>query len=277
MKEGIALITGASSGIGLELARQFAMNGHPLVLVARVENERRTIAEELSQKHNVGVDFIAKDLSDPESASQIWEELKQSRTDIEFLVNNAGLGQRGKFWETPMERDIEMLRVNIGAVVRLTKLFLPSMVARNHGRILNTASIAGFEPGPLLAVYHATKAFVLSFSEAIATELEDTDVTMTALCPGATDTDFFPKAQMIETRAFQKSAVMTPQEVAEAGYKAMMRGERVFVPGAMNKTIVFTRRILSEHAQSKVNEKFYEDVDPEDIKHQRGDYEKKDK
>jgi short-subunit dehydrogenase len=275
MKKETALITGASSGIGLELARQFAMNGHPLVLIAPVENELKTIAEELSARHEVGVEFIAKDLSGPNASQEIFDELQQSRTEIGILVNNAGLGQRGNFWETPLDRDIEMLRVNIGAVVRLTKLFLPAMVARKSGQILNTASIAGFEPGPLLAVYHATKAFVLSFSEAIATELEDTGVSVTALCPGATDTDFFPKAQMIETRAFQKNIVMTPQEVAHAGYKALMRGERVFIPGFMNKTLVFSRRFLSEHAQSKKNEKFYEDVEAEDVKHSRGDYEAK--
>jgi short-subunit dehydrogenase len=272
MKE-ITLITGASSGIGLELARQFAKHGHDLVLVARVQRELDDIAAELSRTHDVSVGVMAKDLSRPEAALEIFDTVQRDGTEIGILVNDAGLGQKGKFWETPLEKDIEILRVNIGAVTRLTKLFLKPMVERNRGRILNVASIAGFEPGPLLAVYHATKAYVLSFSEAIATELEGTDVTVTALCPGATDTDFFPKAEMIETRAFQKNKVMAPQEVAEAGYKALMRGERVVVPGMLNKTLVFSRRFLTERAQSKKNEKFYEEVEPEDVKHQRGDYE----
>src|SRR5207237_1481032 len=132
------------------------------------------------------------------------------------------LGQRGKFWENPAERDIAMIRLNVEAVVRLTRLFLPPMLQRQHGRILNTASIAGFEPGPNLAVYHATKAFVLSLSESLATELQDTGVTLTALCPGATDTDFFEKADMVNTRIFQKGNVMAPRDVAEAAYKAAM-------------------------------------------------------
>jgi uncharacterized protein len=272
MKE-TTLITGASSGIGLELARQFATHGHPLVLVARVQSELDGIAAELSRDHGVDVGVMAKDLSRPDAAQEIFDTVQRDGVEIDILVNDAGLGQKGKFWETPLDKDIEILRVNIGAVTRLTKLFLKSMVARNHGRILNVASIAGFEPGPLLAVYHASKAYVLSFSEALATELEGTNVTMTALCPGPTDTDFFPKADMIETRAFQKAKVMSPQEVAEAGYHALMRGERVVVPGMMNKTLVFSRRFMTEHAQSKKNEKYYEEVDPDDVKHRRGDYE----
>lgn len=155
-----------------------------------------------------------------------------------------------------------MLRLNIEAVVRLTRLFLPPMLQRHSGRILNTASVAGFEPGPNLAVYHATKAFVLSLSESLATELADTGVTMTALCPGPTDTDFFPKAEMVDTPAFQKASVMPPQEVAEAAYAALMKGERVIIPGAMNKAMVATRRILPESAQARKNEKLYSDTDP---------------
>jgi short-subunit dehydrogenase len=267
------LVTGASSGIGLELARQFAKQGHPLVLVARVQSELDRIAAELSRDHDVQVGVLAKDLSRPEAAQEIFDSVQLDGTEIDILVNDAGLGQRGKFWETPLDKDVEILRVNIGALTRLTKLFLKQMVARNHGRILNVASIAGFEPGPLLAVYHASKAYVLSFSEAVATELEGTEVTLTALCPGPTDTDFFPKADMIGTRAFQKAKVMSPQEVAEAGYKGLMRGERVVVPGMMNKTLVFSRRLTTEHAQSKKNKKFYEEVEPEEVKHRRGDYE----
>jgi short-subunit dehydrogenase len=271
MKER-ALITGASSGIGLELARQFAKHGHPLVITAPVESELQALARALQSDYSVDVQIVARDLEDPQAPQQIFDVVERSGAQIDILVNNAGLGRRGNFWEIPLEDDLKMLRVNIGAVVRLTKLFLPPMIARGGGRILNTASVAGFEPGPTLAVYHATKAFVLSLSEALATELQDAGVTVTALCPGATDTDFFPKASMEDTKIFQKGNVMPPQEVAEKGYDAMMRGERVFVPGAMNKALVFSRRFLPESAQAKVNEQFYEEHDGP-RKRERGDVE----
>jgi short-subunit dehydrogenase len=269
------LITGASSGIGLELARQFAKHGNRLLLIAPVREELESIARDFSRQYHVEVGVLAYDLQQPEAAEQIFRSVQADGLQIDILVNNAGLGQKGRFWETPLDRDIAMIRVNMEAVLRLTKLFLPLMIERKSGRILNTASVAGFEPGPLLAVYHATKAFVLSFSEALATEVEGTGVTVTALCPGPTDTDFFPKANMLETRAFQKTKVMAPQEVAALGYDALMRGDRVYVPGGMNKLLVASRRIMTEHAQSKQNQKLYEDAKPEDQKHRRGDYEEK--
>src|SRR5690606_357015 len=153
-----------------------------------------------------------------------------------------------------------MVRLNIEAVLRLTKLFLPPMIERGRGKIMNTASVAGFEPGPMLNVYHSTKAFVLSYTEGLSVELEDNGITVTALCPGATDTDFFPKADMVNVAAFQKGYVMAPQEVAEIGYKAVMEGEMLVVPGVPNKLLVSKRRVLSEHAQAKMNEKMYEEV-----------------
>jgi len=266
-----ALITGASSGIGLELAREFAKNGHPLVIVAPVASELEKIAEQIRGEYGVPVRVIAKDLEDASAPFQIWEELQNCGIGVEILVNNAGFGVRGNFWEISLQDDVGMIHLNIEAVVRLTKAFLPPMLARGHGRVLNTASVAGFEPGPLLAVYHATKAFVLSLSEALATELEDTGITVTALCPGPVDTDFFPKADMVETRAFQKANVMAPQEVAEIGYAALMRGERVIVPGGMNKAMVFSRRMTSESAQAKMNQKLYSDVDPKDHTREPGE------
>lgn len=194
---------------------------------------------------------------------------------MDILVNNAGIGQRGIFWETPLERDLEIIRVNVDAVVRLTKRFLPPMIERGRGRILNTASIAGFQPGPQMAIYHATKAFVLSWSEALATELNDakTGVTLTTLCPGPVDTDFFPKADMVETRVFQKGNVMAPQEVAEAAYQALMKAERIIVPGGMNKAMVLGGKFLSSSAKAKMNEKMYEEVPPDEHKRERGDIE----
>ncbi|MBA2431251.1 MAG: SDR family oxidoreductase [Chthoniobacterales bacterium] len=271
MNNETALITGASSGIGLHLAHEFAQHGHPLILVAPVQAELDEVAQQITAATGVPVTVIAKDLEQPKAAQEIFDQLQSSGTMVEILVNNAGHGQAGKYWEISLEKDLSILRLNVEAVLRMTKLFLPPMISRGRGRVLNTASVAGFEPGPLLAVYHASKAFVLSLSESLATELEDTGVTLTALCPGPTDTDFFPKADMMETRAFQQA--MAPQEVAKAGYKGVMGGDRIVVPGMMNKTLVFARRILTEEAQSKVNQKFYEEIPEEKQKYGRGDME----
>jgi hypothetical protein len=273
MDNETALITGASSGIGLHLAHEFARNGHPVVLVAPVESELQEVAQQLRADGGREAIVIAKNLEQPNASQEIFHELQQRGATVDILVNNAGHGQRGKFHEISIEQDLSMLRLNVEAVLRLTKLFLPPMLARGRGRILNTASVAGFEPGPLLAVYHATKAFVLSLSESLATELEDTGITVTALCPGPTDTDFFPKADMTATRAMQHA--MAPQDVAKAGYKAVMAGERVIVPGGMNKVLVGARRILSGHMQSHMNERFYEELPEEDRKYDRGDMETK--
>jgi len=266
------LITGASSGIGLALAREFARHDHPLVLVARVEEELLAIAEELEFEHGVQVRVIAKDLEIAESAQEIFDQLAD--VPIEILVNNAGHGFRGKWWEIPIEHDISMVRLNVEAVLRLTKLFLPPMLQRNRGKILVTASIAGFEPGPLLAVYHATKAFVLSWSEALAFELEDTPISVTALCPGPTDTDFFVKAEMLDSRAFQKANLMAPQEVAKAAYDGLVHGDLFVIPGAINKAMVASRRVLPDSIQAKVNRKLYESVPADEQTRHRGDLER---
>jgi short-subunit dehydrogenase len=258
----------------LHLAHEFARHGHPLILVAPVQAELEDVASKITSDHGVNVIVIAKNLEQENAAQEIFDELRRNATDVHILVNNAGHGYRGKSWEIPIEQDISMLRLNIEAVLRLTKLFLPPMLQREGGRILNTASVAGFEPGPLLNVYHSTKAFVLSWSEALAVELEETGVTVTALCPGPTDTDFFPKADMLDTRAFQKASVSAPQDVAKAGYEGLMKGELFIVPGGMNKALVAARRILSEGAQAKINQKFYEEVPSQDRKRERGDIEK---
>jgi uncharacterized protein len=266
-----ALITGASSGIGLHLAKEFARHGHPLVLVAPVATELQEIALELKIAGAPLVRIIAKDLEQPHSPQEIFDALARDLIYIDILVNNAGSAHRGKFWEIDIANDISVLRLNIEAILRLTKLFLPPMIEHRRGRILNVASVAGFEPGPLMAVYHASKAFVLSFSEALATELADTGVAATALCPGPTDTDFFEKSGTVGTRLFQKTNVMAPQHVAKAGYEALMAGERVAVPGVANKIIVFSRRLLPEATLAKMTEKLY--VDTTDRTRERGDKE----
>ena len=271
MSKETTLITGASSGIGLHLASEFAKNGHPLVLVARVESELREIAQNLNDSFQVEAAIIAKDLRDPNAADEIREQLEGGT--VEILVNNAGVGQKGKAWEIPLEEDLSMVRLNIEAILRLNKAFLPPMVSRRRGRILHTASIAGFQPGPGYAVYVATKAFLLSYSEALATELKETGVTVTALCPGPTDTDFFVKADMLQTRAFQEAQLMAPQDVAATAYKALMAGDRVIVPGAINKAFVFRGRFLPESAQAKLQEALVSDVPPKKQKRARGERE----
>jgi short-subunit dehydrogenase len=273
MSKETTLITGASSGIGLHLAKEFAKHGHPLVLVAPVEAELQAVASDIKSAHDVEVRVIATDLREAKAETAIREGVGDSA--VEILANNAGYGKKGKAWEIPLEEDLSMVRLNVEAVLRLTKMFLPHMVERGRGRVLNTASVAGFEPGPGYAVYAATKAFVLSYSESLATELEGTGVTVTALCPGPTDTDFFPKADMVGTRAFQQAQLMAPQEVAEAAYKALMAADRVIVPGLANKAMVFARRFLPESVQAKLNEMLIDDAPPEKQKRDRGDIEAK--
>jgi len=267
------LITGASSGIGLALAREFARNGHPLVIVAPIHEELDAVANDIQGEFGTEVTSLAADLSHEDAPQEIFDELQNRGLDIHILVNNAGRGQKGEFATVPLEADIGIIRVNIETVVRMTKLFLQPMLEISSGRILNTASIAGFEPGPLLSVYHASKAFVLSFTEALAVELEDSGVTATALCPGATDTDFFTKAHMTGTRMFQKGNVMAPAEVAEAAYDALMHGDPLCVVGAANKALVASRRFMSVPATARMNKKFYEDVPTWQRRRHRGDIE----
>lgn len=273
MNKETALVTGSSSGIGKHLAHEFARQGHPLVLVAPVQSELEQIAAEFKRDHGVEVRVIAKDLEKENSAQEIFEELRDAGVQIDILCNNAGHGFHGKWWELPLEKDLSMIRLNIEAVMRLTKLFLPPMVQRNRGRILNTASVAGFMPGPGLATYYATKAFVLSWSEALAIELEETEISVTALCPGVTDTDFFAKGGAENIKGRQSSNVMSPQDVAKEGYKALMDEELFVIPGAANKAMIATRRILPVSTQAKMNKKMNTDVPPEKATHARGEKE----
>ncbi|MDR6935619.1 MULTISPECIES: SDR family oxidoreductase [unclassified Luteibacter] len=265
------LVTGASSGIGLHLAHRFASHGHPVCLVAPDGAELDKVAADIERRHGVRTLRIAVDLEHRDSFTALESALGDAAWDVDILVNNAGHGFKGAYAEVPIATHLSIVRLNVEAVLRLTSLLLPAMLRRGHGRILNTASIAGFEPGPTMSVYHASKAFVLSWSEAIATELEGSGVTVTALCPGPTDTDFFPKGDIECSFAFQKGNLMDPEDVASAGYDAVMSGERVVVPGAVNKAMVFSRRFMSEHMQARMNEKMYEDVSsPERV---RGDKE----
>src|SRR5436190_18435861 len=208
--KGYALITGATSGIGYELCKLFAADDYNIVIVARSGERLRQVASEIRSKYNVQVFPLAKNLFKREAAKEIYDELKQNNILVSALVNDAGQGEYGFFIETELDREIDIIQLNIISLVSLTKYFLRDMVARNNGKILNLASLVADYPSPLLAVYAASKAFVLSFTEALVNELEDTDVTITALQPGVTDTDFFYKAGEDETTHYQEMELSDP-------------------------------------------------------------------
>jgi uncharacterized protein len=231
------LITGATSGIGLELARLFARDGYRIAIVARDEFTLEQVAEELRTTGASNVHVFAKDLSFPRAAEELYLETTMAGIAVDILVNDAGIGQHGKFIETPLEKDYEIIHLNITSLVTLTKLFLKPMLERNKGRILQLASVASYQPTPLLAVYAATKAFVLSFTDSLINELRDTAVTVTALIPGPTDTDFFHKAGMENTKAAQDDPE-NPRKVAETGYKALMAGRQHATARGVKKEIV---------------------------------------
>ena len=238
-----ALITGASSGIGLDLARLFARDRYDLVLVARSEAKLREIASELQKECNITATVIVADLAQPDAPRRIAGELRAKSISIDALVNNAGYGLAGPFVETDLQRELDMIQVNVAALTHLTKLAVREMVARRSGKILNVASTAAFQPGPLMAVYYATKAYVLSFSEALADELRDSGVTVTTLCPGPTQTGFASVADMESSRLFRVFRPASSADVARAGYEGMKRGRRVVIPGIRNKLLVQSLRV----------------------------------
>lgn len=224
-----ALITGASSGIGKELAHIHAEKGGNLVIIARDKERLEKLKKELEEKYSVKVKVIAKDLSDTDSPKEIYNEVKEACIEIDYLINNAGFGGIGKFHERDWEKDFNMMKVNMVALTALTRFFLPDFVKRNTGKILNTSSTASLVPGPLQAVYYATKAYVTSFSNAIAEELRKTGITVTALLPSATKTEFGKISGMDKTAAFNKAA--NARKVAEDGYKAMLEGRLNILSG----------------------------------------------
>jgi short-subunit dehydrogenase len=243
-KSGIvALVTGASSGIGLALSREIAANGHDVVLTARNRDALEAAAGAIEGKYGVRADVIPLDLRSPDAAEQLYQTTNDQKLEIGILVNNAGFGLGGEFLETDLRREVEMVQVNVIAVTQLTKLFAAGMVRRRRGRVMNVASTAAFQPGPLHAVYYATKAYVLSFSQAIAEELRNTGVTVTALCPGATATAFAETAEISKSRLFSRLAVDDAESVAAYGYKAMMRGERVAIPRLRDKIMIQAERL----------------------------------
>jgi len=256
--KGLAVITGASSGIGAELSKVFAEHGYPLLLVARSADKLKAFADELTASHNVFALPVALDLAATESPARLVEAAQQTGRSVNVLVNNAGYGTYGAFADTDLATTLQLLQVNIVALTHITRLFLPDMVRRNRGRVLNVASTAAFQPGPLMAVYYASKAYVLHFSEAIAEELQNSNVTVTALCPGPTATGFESRAGMQQSKLFQSGRVMSARDVAEAGYHGLMRGKRCVVPGFWNKVLIQAVRISPRRLVVKIAKRMQE-------------------
>ena len=252
-----ALITGASSGIGLELAHLFARDGYRLVLLARNRNTLRQIGDDLQARYSTTVRIAPKDLAHPASPDELYQELQEAGVLLDVLVNNAGFGLAGAFTQTSWAHEAEMLQVNVVAATHLTKLFLPQIRAR-QGKVLNVASTAAFQPGPFMAVYYATKAYLLSFSEALAEELEGSGVSVTCLCPGPVKTNFQKRAYMEGTRMMNSPLMVDVQEVARMGYEGMNRGKRIVIPGWKNQVGVQLLRISPRTAVTKVVRKIQE-------------------
>lgn len=238
------LITGVSGGIGKELADLFARDGYNLVLVARNEAKLKEMSKAYEQQYGTHSIVIPKDVSVTGVPQAIYLELKEKGIIVDYLINNAGFGLYGKFVETDGEQETNMIDVNIKALTIMTKLFVPDMVTRGQGGIMNVASLVGFFPGPMMSVYYASKAYVLSFTEALENELSGTGVTVTALCPGVTATGFVDRSGMGASKMIQNGSIMKSDEVARIGYRGFLRGDTIIIPGARNRFLAFTPRLL---------------------------------
>lgn len=234
MEMKTALITGASSGIGLELAKIHASKGGNLVLVARNKSKLDELKTELEKQFNISVYTIGKDLSEPNSAQEVYNETKGQNIQIDYLINNAGFGGFGMLDETEWNKELQMINLNITTLTLFTKLYVQDMVKRRSGKIMNVASTAAFQPGPTMAIYCATKSYVLSFTEALSNEVSDKGITITALCPGATETGFQAAGGLDESELFKGKKLPTAKDVAEYGYSAMINGKTVAIYGFMN-------------------------------------------
>ncbi len=250
-----ALITGSSNGIGLELAKIHASKGDNLVLVARNISSLQLLKSELEKSYKISVYVIGKDLSKTNSAQEVFEEVKNKNIKIDYLINNAGFGDFGLFIETDWRKEEQMLQLNITTLTQFTKLYAKEMVKNGKGKIMNVASTAAFQSGPTMAVYYATKAYVLSFSEAINNELEGTGVSVTTLCPGATESGFQAAAAMEESALVKGKKLPTSKEVAEYGYKAMMNNKVVAIHGLMNYILAKSVRFIPRSIVVKVTRK----------------------
>jgi uncharacterized protein len=251
-----ALITGASNGIGLELARVHASRGGNLVLVARNKSKLDALKTELENKYSVSVYVIEKDLSKINAAQEVYDETTGKGIQIDYLINNAGFGDFGMFAETDGNKELQMINLNITALTQFTKLYLQDMVKRKAGRIMNVASTAAFQAGPTMAVYCATKAYVLSFSEAVDNEVRDKGISITALCPGATESGFQTAASMEDSNLVKGKKLPTSKDVAEYGYAAMLKGKAVAIHGTMNYIMANSVRFIPRAMVLKVSRRF---------------------
>lgn len=253
MSQETVLITGASSGIGRALARQFAADGSRLVLTARREEMLRSLADELHTNHGTPATVIPLDLSETDAPGRLLEQVTNAGMQVDVLVNNAGFGQFGQFRDISVDRQLDMIQLNVAALVQTTHLFLPAMLERRNGVILNLGSTAAFQPGPNCAVYYATKAFVLSFSEALWSEVRGCGVHVACLCPGPTTTEFGEQSGMDKTRIFRLNS-MHVDDVARAGFRAVRKRKRLVIPGLVNQILAgsvrFTpRRVILDVMQ----------------------------
>jgi uncharacterized protein len=255
------LVTGASSGIGAELARVFAEGGASLVLTARSVDKLEALASELREKHGGKVRVVAADLGAQEGPERLLQRLLEEAVQVDVLVNNAGYAGFGHFTETGWAEEAGMLQLNVVSLTELTKRLLPAMVARGRGGVLNVASTAAFQPGPLMAVYYASKAYVLSFSEALAEELRGSGVTVTALCPGATESGFQARAAMQASRLVKGKRLMDAARVAQAGYDGFRRGRAVVIPGFQNRLLVQSVRFTPRRWVTRIVHRMQERVD----------------
>ncbi len=255
-----ALITGASNGIGLELARVHASKGGDLVLVARNKSKLDEIKAELEKQFNVSVYTIGKDLSSSNAAQEIYEETNKQNIQIDYLINNAGFGDFGMFAETNWNKELQMINLNITTLTLFTKLYLQDMIKRGSGKIMNVASTAAFQSGPTMAVYCATKAYVLSFTEAVSNEVSDKGITVTALCPGATESGFQSAGGLDESELFKGKKLPTAKQVADYGYKSMIKGKTVAIHGIMNYIMANSVRFIPRALVLKVSRKMLDKV-----------------
>ena len=258
MRNSTALITGASGGIGYELAKLFAKDHHNLVLVARSSGKLSQFADELQRQFGISAKAVTLDLTLPSTPQALFDQLQRDSVPVDILVNNAAYGASGKFAEIPLEESLGQIQLNVTALTALTRLFLAPMLSRKSGKIMNVASTAGFQAGPLMAVYYATKAYVISFSEAIANEVSGSGVTVTCFCPGATDTGFQKRAAIEESALFRKLRPMNAKTVAADGYRALMAGKTLAISGFRNWLVAESVRFAPRKMVTAISRKLVE-------------------
>jgi len=254
MAKETVLITGASSGIGMGLAKLFAADGSDLVLVARREDRLNELAEELKSEHGIEVHVLPKDLSKKTSPKEIFNHLKKEKIEIDVLVNNAGFGSRGMVSELDTDLQVDMVQVNVAALTHLTSLFLPGIIERGQGGILNVGSLAGFQPGPNLAVYFATKAYVLSFTEALAEEISNPNIKISCFAPGPVKTEFGEKSDLENSLLF-KVSLMDLEPAVKAGYEGFRKGKTIVIPGLKQQIVPFLNRFTPRLIVRKIAKK----------------------